>query len=69
MQSDQVGASRAAGTPAGVFHEPSPNGEVVPPPAAALPLVPAMPATFVAPAPDEHLAPDAQRGAGELTEP
>lgn len=69
MQSDQLGASRTtAAAPAGggLFHEPSPNGEVVPPPASALPGVPAMPDHFVAPTADEHLRPDAARGAGAL---
>lgn len=65
---DQVGAaSRAAGAAAaGIFHEPSPNGELAPPPAAPLPGIPAMPRDFVPPAADEHLGPDAKRGAGEL---
>jgi len=57
--------SRAAGA-SGIFSEPSPNGELAPPPAAPLPGVPAMPGDFVPPAADEHLRPDAQRGAGEL---
>lgn len=66
MHPDQVGAaSRAAGT-SGVFHEPSPNGELAPPPAAPLPGVPAMPNDWIAPDVDEHLGPDAKRGAGEL---
>lgn len=60
MQSDNVTAT------SGIFHEPSPNGELAPPPAAPLPGVPAMPGDFVAPAGDEHLRPDAARGAGEL---
>lgn len=63
MQSDQVGAAGRAG---GIFSEPSPNGELAPPPAAPLPGVPPMPGDFVPPASDEHLRPDAQRGAGEL---
>lgn len=44
----------------------SPNGEHAPPPATALPGIPSMPGDFVAPAADEHLRPDAARGAGEL---
>jgi hypothetical protein len=63
VQPDQVGA---ASRTSGVFHEPSPNGELAPPPAAPLPGIPAMPGDFEPPAADEHLLPDAQRGAGEL---
>lgn len=63
MQSDHVGAARRATGAEGIFHEPSPNGELAPPPAAPLPGVPAMPRDFVAPA-DER--PDAARGAGQL---
>jgi hypothetical protein len=63
MQPDQVGAASPA---SGVFNEPSPNGELTPPPAAPMPGVPEMPRDFVPPAADEHLRPDAQRGAGEL---
>lgn len=66
MHPDQVGAASSATGASGIFHEPSPNGELAPPPAAPLPGVPAMPGDFVPPAPDEHLRPDAQRGAGEL---
>jgi hypothetical protein len=50
----------------GLFHEPSPNGELAPPPAAPLPGVPAMPDHFEAPAADDHLQPDAARGAHQL---
>lgn len=67
MQADHVGA---AGKPtagaAGIFHEPSANGELAPPPAAPLPRIPAMPRDFQPPAADEHLRPDAERGAGQL---
>lgn len=51
---------------AGIFHEPSANGELAPPPAMPLPGVPAMPGDFVPPAADEHLRPDAERGADQL---
>ena len=68
MQSDQVGTSKRIAPSASIFHEPSPNGELTPPPAAALPGVPAMPLYFVPPAADEHLQPDAARGAGHLGE-
>jgi hypothetical protein len=63
---DQVGAAARASSASGIFHEPSPNGELAPPPAAPMPGVPAMPGDWVAPDPDEHLGPDAKRGAGEL---
>lgn len=63
MHPDNIGA--AAGT-GGIFHEPSANGEVAPPPPAPMPVIPEMPGDFVPPAADEHLRPDAQRGAGEL---
>lgn len=51
---------------AGIFHEPSANGELAPPPAMPLPGVPAMPGDFVPPSADEHLRPDAERGADQL---
>lgn len=60
MPSDPISAVR------GIFHEPSSNGEIAPPPAAPLPGVPDMPEHFEAPAADEHLQPDAARGAHEL---
>jgi hypothetical protein len=63
---DQVGASGRAAGASGIFSEPSPNGELAPPPAAPLPGIPAMPTDFVPPTADEHLGPDAKRGAGEL---
>lgn len=68
MSPEQVGASKnaAASSAAGIFHEPSPNGELAPPPKAPMPGVPPMPGDFEPPAADEHLRPDAQRGAGEL---
>lgn len=66
MQPEQVTAATRASSVAGVFGEPSPNGELAPPPAAPLPGIPAMPRDFVPPAADEHLRPDAARGAGEL---
>ncbi|MEO6866478.1 MAG: hypothetical protein ABI200_00475 [Gaiellales bacterium] len=68
--SDQIAAAGGVGraTPAaGIFHEPSANGELAPPPSAPLPGVPGMPTDFVPPAQDEHLRPDAERGAGELS--
>lgn len=65
MQSESISTGGTAAA-SGIFHEPSPNGELTPPPAAPLPGIPAMPRGFVAPAPDEHLRPDAARGAGEL---
>jgi hypothetical protein len=63
---EQVGATTAAAAASGIFHEPSANGELAPPPAAPLPGIPAMPADFVPPTADEHLRPDAERGADEL---
>jgi hypothetical protein len=64
--SEQVGAAgRASGT-SGIFNEPSPNGELAPPPAAPMPGIPAMPHDFVPPTGDEHLRPDAERGADQL---
>lgn len=66
MQSRDVGVAGRASGMNGIFHEPSPNGELTPPPAAPLPGIPPMPRDFVPPAADEHLRPDAQRGAGEL---
>lgn len=65
MQSDQVGATPRAAGPKGIFHEPSPNGELAPPPAAPLPGVPAMPSDFTPPSLEEQL-PDAARGADAL---
>jgi hypothetical protein len=50
----------------GVFHEPSANGELAPPPNAPLPGVPAMPEHFEAPGADDHRQPDAARGAHQL---
>ena len=67
VQSDHVGAAPRATSAPGIFHEPSSNGELAPPPAAPLPGIPAMPHNFEPPAADEHLQPDAARGAGELT--
>jgi hypothetical protein len=66
VSSDQVGAAGRAQASTGIFHEPSPNGELAPPPAAPLPGIPSMPHDFVPPTRDEHLRPDAARGAGEL---
>lgn len=68
VQSDQLGAAGRASGSSGIFHEPSPNGETAPPPAAPLPGVPPMPGDFVPPAADEHLRPDAARGAGQLSD-
>ncbi|MBC7459793.1 MAG: hypothetical protein H7287_00380 [Thermoleophilia bacterium] len=59
-------AAAASAAASGIFHEPSANGELAPPPAAALPGVPAMPEHFEAPGPDDHLRPDAARGASQL---
>jgi hypothetical protein len=69
VSSDHIAATSpivALPANAGVFHEPSANGELAPPPAAPLPGVPAMPEHFEAPGPDDHLQPDAARGAHEL---
>ncbi len=66
MSPDQVGAVSSAASTTGIFSEPSPNGELAPPPKAPMPGVPAMPHDFEPPAADEHLKPDAHRGAGEL---
>jgi hypothetical protein len=63
---DQVGSAARVTGAQGIFHEPSPNGELAPPPAAPLPGVPAMPGDFVPPAADDHLRPDAERGADQL---
>ena len=57
MQANGIGAATPA-TASGLFHEPSPNGEVAPPPSLPLPGVPPRPANFV--------APDAARGADAL---
>jgi hypothetical protein len=66
VSSDQVGAAGRAQSSNGIFNEPSPNGELAPPPAAPMPGIPAMPHDFVPPSPDEHLQPDAARGADAL---
>jgi len=64
--SEQVGAAGRASGSQGIFNEPSPNGELTPPPADPMPGIPSMPLDFVPPTGDEHLQPDAARGAGEL---
>jgi hypothetical protein len=66
---EHVGAasSSVAAAASSIFSEPSPNGELAPPPAAPLPGIPTMPGDFVPPAADEHLRPDAERGADQLS--
>lgn len=49
-----------------IFHEPSANGEVAPPPDAPMPAIPAMPVGFEPPTHDEHLRSDAERGASSV---
>lgn len=65
--SDQVAAAGRIAASRGVFHEPSANGEIAPPPSAPLPDIPAMPTSFVPPAPEEHDRPDAALGAEAIT--
>ena len=58
--SDEIAAvGRVTITPAVEFDIPAA-------PAAPLPAVPTMPSGFVAPAPDEHLRPDARMGADAI---
>lgn len=51
----------------GIFHEPSANGELAPPPQTPGPSVPVMPHDWVPPSIDEHLQPDAHQGASKLS--
>ena len=67
VQAHSVGMVNNTTGSGALFLDPSPNGEVAPPPSAPLPHIPSMPHDFVAPEFDEHLVPDATKGVDTLS--